>query len=81
VYGLHKLKRIFIFNTLRKTLAELGSYSRKLDAMGEPTEQIEDKEKFHLMDAMRYIFSHLTSKSDYSQSTMLGEGRPIERLF
>ena len=34
---------------------ELLSYSRKLDDLGQPTEQIEDKNDFHLLDALRYI--------------------------
>lgn len=33
---------------------EFSQYSRKLDANGEPTPEIKDKEKYHRLDALRY---------------------------
>ena len=64
VYGCHKANEIYVFDTLSRYLDEKGSYSRKLDASGTPTEQIEDKEKFHIMDSERYIVSWLRGTSD-----------------
>jgi hypothetical protein len=47
--------KVFFFDDLTKTLDEIGSYSRELDDMGEPTENIADKECFHLLDSIRYV--------------------------
>jgi hypothetical protein len=33
---------------------EFGKYSRVLDSMGQPTEDIKDKSKYHMLDALRY---------------------------
>ncbi len=61
-----KGNRLFFFdNCERHSLAttptefptifsEFGQYSRKLDANGEPTPEIKDKEKYHRLDALRY---------------------------
>jgi hypothetical protein len=54
-----KLDDLFVFDDLAGLLGELGSYSRELDANGEPTEKIEDKEMFHRLDALRYIVAWL----------------------
>jgi hypothetical protein len=55
VYGGFKTNKLIIFDDLAGLLDEVRSYSRKLDAAGEPTEQIEDKETYHRLDALRYI--------------------------
>jgi hypothetical protein len=60
VYGFHKRNQLFVFDDLHQYLAEKMSYSRELDPNGEPTEKIEDKETFHLMDAERYILGWLS---------------------
>lgn len=57
VYAAHRLRRIRVFNSCRYYLDEKGSYSRKLDDLDQPTEEIEDKNAFHLMDAERYVIS------------------------
>jgi hypothetical protein len=59
VTALLKDKRLLVFSTCRGLLDEFGRYSRKLDAKGEPTEQIENKSEFHHLDALRYIISNL----------------------
>lgn len=43
-----------VFRTLKGLRDELGSYRRKVDERGEPTEQIVDKRKYHRLDALRY---------------------------
>ena len=55
VYGCHKRDEIYVFDTLSRYLDEKGRYSRKLDDSGQPTEEIKDKNSFHVMDAERYI--------------------------
>jgi hypothetical protein len=55
VYGAHKAGEIRVFDDLTGYLGQKRSYSRKLDATGEPTEAIEDKATFHYLDAERYI--------------------------
>jgi hypothetical protein len=63
VYALHKLNKLFVFNDLHNYLAEKMSYSRKLDDSYHPTDKIEDKERYHLMDAERYILSDFTPET------------------
>lgn len=59
VYGAFKRNEIIIFDDLDGVLEELRGYSRKLDASGEPTEEIENKSAYHLLDAKRYIVSRI----------------------
>lgn len=58
-YRLFKTKRLVVFRSLRGLRDELGTYKRKLDANGQPTEEIQDKRKFHRLDALRYAASGL----------------------
>jgi hypothetical protein len=59
VYAQHKKNAIFVFSNMSGYLDEKRSYSRKLDAEGEPTEEIQDKSTFHFMDAERYIIGKI----------------------
>jgi hypothetical protein len=59
VYGTHKRGELFVFDDLAGYLDEKATYSRVLDANGEPTEEIEDKSTYHLLDAERYILGWL----------------------
>lgn len=54
VVALFKAKRLYVFKTCKGVRDELGSYRRKLDESGQPTNEIEDKRKFHRLDALRY---------------------------
>lgn len=54
VTALFKTRRLFIFNTCKGLIDEIGRYSRELDDSGQPTEKIKDKEDFHRLDALRY---------------------------
>ncbi len=54
-YGAHKRREIVVFSTLSGYLEQIQTYSRVVDSTGEPTEEIEDKNAFHFMDAERYI--------------------------
>ncbi len=66
VIGAIKSDNFRVFRTLKGSRDELGSYSRKLDAAGEPTDDIVDKRKFHRLDAIRYAFAHIVGDGDDS---------------
>jgi hypothetical protein len=55
VYALIKAGNLIVLDHLAGLLDELASYSRELDADGEPTEKIEDANSFHILDALRYV--------------------------
>lgn len=61
VYAEHRNNRLFVFDDLTQYLEQKESYSRPLDEMGEPIDGIEDKEKFHFMDAERYLIGSVRS--------------------
>jgi hypothetical protein len=55
VYARLKRGGLIVFSDLDGLLEELQTYSRELDAHGEPTEAIEDKASYHRLDALRYL--------------------------
>ena len=59
VYGAIANGRLQVFDTLTGLLDELNSYSRELDEFANPTEKIEDKNSYHLLDALRYVGSYV----------------------
>lgn len=59
VFAAFSQNKLVFFDDLPGILDELGSYSRELDETGEPTEKIEDKETYHLLDALRYLVGYL----------------------
>lgn len=59
VYGVIKTGGIIIFDDLSDTLEEINTYSRKVDDHGNVTEEIDHKNKFHLLDAGRYIIASI----------------------
>lgn len=59
VYGAIKTRKLKVFDTMNGLLDEIGSYSRVLDDMGEPTKDIADKATYHKLDALRYIIAPL----------------------
>ena len=59
VYGAIKRNELFVFDDLVGLLDELQSYSRVVDDMGEPTREIDEKSRYHLLDALRYVLSYL----------------------
>ncbi len=59
VYGAHLRGEIIVFDDLSDYLEEKLTYSRVLDEKGNPTEEIEDKSSYHLLDAERYIVANL----------------------
>ncbi len=55
VYKGIKTRMLRVFDDLHGLLDEINAYSRKLDASGQPTEEIQDKRTFHRLDALRYV--------------------------
>ncbi len=55
--SLMKVDGLEVFNTCVGFLGEVRSYSRELDAAGEPTEKIRDKDTYHRIDGCRYGLS------------------------
>lgn len=71
VYGALKQDRLYVQERCRGVREEFGSYSRVLDDSGQPTLKIEDKEKFHLLDATRYGIGKLESREqEWSQDDL-----------
>lgn len=67
VYALMKTRRLLVFDDLHDLIDDIESYSRVLGDDDEPTEKIEDKEKFHLADGLRYKccqLAHPTAKAE-----------------
>ena len=59
VYQLLKDFALVVHDSCPQLLSEIGGYRRRLKD-GVPTENIEDKETFHLLDALRYAVVWLT---------------------
>ncbi len=55
VYGAIQRGEVIFFDDLSDLIDEINSYSREVDDAGETKEKIADKNKFHLLDAARYI--------------------------
>jgi hypothetical protein len=75
VFGAFALNQILVFDDLHGLLDELQSYSYELDEMGEPTEKIEAKESFHLLDSVRYILGYLNT----DRPKIFGASSPVAR--
>lgn len=74
VYGWHKRNAIFVFNDVKLYLDEKLSYSRKLDDAYQPTDEIDNKSSFHLMDAERYLLS------DFGPERIVGQNQVVKVL-
>lgn len=61
VIALIKSRRLKVFDTCTGVLDEIGRYSRKLDAAGQPTQEIKDKERYHRLDGLRYDVIGITT--------------------
>lgn len=54
-----------LFRSCRGLRDELGSYRRKLDNLGNPTDDIENKRRFHRLDALRYAVSGINYRGGW----------------
>lgn len=59
VTELMKTNRFRVFRSLSGLRDELGSYRRKLDESGNPTEEILNKRTYHRLDALRYAATYI----------------------
>jgi len=78
VIGLHELNKVFAFEDLYNYLYEKSNFSWKLDNENQPTNEIEEEQKYHLMSCERY------SLSDFTPETAQGSGsdrKPNRRSF
>ena len=55
IVSLMKQDKLIITHNCPLLINQIREYSRKVDAFGQPTEDIQDKEKYHLADALRYL--------------------------
>lgn len=60
VYSLVKPRSLVVHKCCEHLLSEIGSYQRMRDRSGNLTDQIKDKEQFHLLDCLRYIIATVT---------------------
>lgn len=64
VSALHEKDYVYYFDNLVGVRGEKSSYCRVLDPVTqEPTEKIQDKEKYHRLDAERYVLSDIRRSS------------------
>jgi hypothetical protein len=63
VVGMHQLNKVFVFRDLVHYLDEKRTFSRKLDAAGLVTQEIDNEARFHLMATERYLLSDFTPET------------------
>lgn len=68
VYAMNKAKKIKVFRDQKEYLDQKQSYSRVLDDAYEATEEIENKEAYHIMDAERYIICDFRPETESEES-------------
>jgi len=66
VYALHKLNKIKVFNDLHNYLDQKMSFSYVLDERYNPTDKLEDDQKYHLLAAERTLLSYFTPETVYN---------------
>ena len=81
VWAMHRHNRIKVFDSLEEYRDEKLSYSRELDDNDEPTEKIEDKSSYHLMDAERYIMGYLNRKGAKTETASVDWRAPREPVL
>lgn len=76
VIEMFKTYRLYVFEDMALLRDELATYSRVLDKVTlEPTEEIKDKNRFHILDSARYIASMLPAAGDADFDPQLGQGQ------
>lgn len=76
VYQVLKAQRLVIHSHCARIIDELGSYQRK-QVNGIPTNVIQNKEDYHLLDALRYIVCALTDTKTKHRMIDVRAGRRI----
>ncbi len=57
VYAMHKLNKIMVFDDLTAYRDQKRAFSYKLDVNYEPTEEIDNEARYHLLASERYVLS------------------------
>jgi hypothetical protein len=70
VYAAHSADDIIVFDDLQPYIDQKLSYSREVDENGEPTDKINDKNKYHYLDAERYVIPSVRGVSNTSGYTV-----------
>jgi hypothetical protein len=78
VYACHARGEILVFEDLADYLEEKLTYSRELNERDEPTEKIQDKSDYHLLDAERYVVSWLKGREEveFDERALMTFGGP-----
>lgn len=58
---------IIIHDCCQNLISEIGEYRRVLDRDGTATEKIQDKERFHLLDSLRYVVVWLSQPKEHTE--------------
>jgi len=66
VYNLLKYNTLVIHDCCINLLSEIGSYVRKMDRDGIVTDKIEHKERYNMLDSLRYVVAWLTEPKETS---------------
>jgi hypothetical protein len=56
-FGLFKTRRLFVFDSCRGLIDELGTCSWALSSSGATTDKVKDEASFHRLAALRYLTS------------------------
>jgi hypothetical protein len=67
VYAQFKTRRLVIFEDLDELLKEIATYRRKRDRLGNVLPEVENKQHYHLLDALRYPIASLRPARGYGQ--------------
>ena len=74
--------RLFIHDCCVNLLSEIGDYRRKLNAKtGEFTDNIENKDSYDQIDALRYVLGYLTGSGEETQDQIVDRSVPIGPRF
>jgi hypothetical protein len=80
IYAAHNARRVKVFADLEAYFDEKASYARLLDDQGKPTDQIEDKSDYHIMDCERYLWSYLGEQHSLGKSVVIPPIDPLADL-
>jgi len=74
VISLHQLNKVMVFKDCVHYIDEKRTFSRKLDDMNQPTKDIKDENRFHLMACDRYLFSEFVPETAIEQKSRVCHG-------
>jgi len=63
VIALHQLNKIMVFKDCVHYIDEKRTFSRKLDEFNQPTKDINNEARYHIMACDRYLFSDFTPET------------------